>query len=312
MAVPNTAESLPETPAPSGWRMAAALATTAAAVLISLVVVHWGWRWLEPSPAAMPAPELPERLAPLIVATPLFGRAEGAPGAPATAGSAETIPPAANRLPGEARLLGVLAARDGGGYALFRVPDRGPVLVAPGNTISEGVTLVAVQADRVRIRSKGVERELLLRPASAPGAAPAAAPPRAASAAAVPAASAASAAGASQRAACAVPPGFAGPVYRLNAELLTGIASQPDSWTALLSPASGGLAVRDQSGFASMLGLRPGDRITQANGIALAGVDDVLVAFVKPLIANQTVHVVGRRDGRRAEWLFQNAGAACP
>jgi len=37
----------------------------------------------------------------------------------------------------------------------------------------------------------------------------------------------------------------------------------------------------------------------------------VLVAFVKPLIANQAVHVVGVRDGKPAEWLFVNLGA-CP
>jgi hypothetical protein len=100
-------------------------------------------------------------------------------------------------------------------------------------------------------------------------------------------------------------------VYRLNAELLTGIASQPESWAAVLAPVSGGLAVRDQSGFTSILGMKPADRIMQANGIALAGLDDVLLAFVKPLIANQAVHVTGVREGKPAEWLFLNAGA-CP
>jgi hypothetical protein len=37
----------------------------------------------------------------------------------------------------------------------------------------------------------------------------------------------------------------------------------------------------------------------------------VLGAFVKPLIANQSVRVAGTRDGKPAEWLFVNAGA-CP
>ena len=60
-----------------------------------------------------------------------------------------------------------------------------------------------------------------------------------------------------------------------------------------------------------MLGLKPGDRVAQANGIALAGIDDILVAFVKPLIASQPVHVAGIRDGKPAAWLFLNAGA-CP
>ena len=51
--------------------------------------------------------------------------------------------------------------------------------------------------------------------------------------------------------------------------------------------------------------------MTQANGIALAGIDDVLVAVVKPLLASQPVRVAGTRDGKPAEWLFVNAGA-CP
>jgi hypothetical protein len=60
-----------------------------------------------------------------------------------------------------------------------------------------------------------------------------------------------------------------------------------------------------------MLGMKAGDRMAQANGIALATVDDVLVAFVKPLVASQAVHVSGTRDGKSADWLFLNAGA-CP
>ncbi len=86
---------------------------------------------------------------------------------------------------------------------------------------------------------------------------------------------------------------------------------RPESWQALLAPVAGGLAVRDGSGFATMLGMKTGDRMTQANGIALSGIDDVQVAFVKPLIASQPVRVAGIRDGKPSEWLFLNAGA-CP
>jgi hypothetical protein len=175
------------------------------------------------------------------------------------------------------------------------------VLVAAGDRIAEDVTLASVQTDGVRIRDHGVERELQLRASVPPAAAPASAAPS----------SRTVAASAATHAPCMGPAGFKGPVYRLNAELLTGIASQPESWSTLLAPVDGGLAVRDESGFASMLGMKAGDRMAQANGIALAGVDDVLVAFVKPLIASQAVHVVGRRDGKAAEWLFLNAGA-CP
>jgi hypothetical protein len=283
--------------APLRWRVAAWLATAAAVGALTLVGVHWGWRWFGPTPATVPAPAMPARLAPAIVATPLFGRAN-APAA--TAPDTASVQPAAAQLQGDTRLLGVLAQRNGGGYALFRLGDRGPVLVAAGNNIAEDVTLVSVQVDGVRVRDRGVERELLLR---------AAAPRSAAAMAAAPARVAAASGGV--RTGCGAPAGFKGPVYRLNAELLTGIASQPDSWTALLAPVAGGLAIRDQSGFASMLGMKPGDRIAQANGIALSGVNEVLVAFVKPLIANQAVHVVGLRDGKRAEWLFLNAGT-CP
>ena len=58
-----------------------------------------------------------------------------------------------------------------------------------------------------------------------------------------------------------------------------------------------------------MLGLRSGDRIAQANGIALAAPDDVPSVVIRPLIANQGVRVVGSRGGTPHElWL---ANIAC-
>ena len=51
------------------------------------------------------------------------------------------------RSPGDTRLLGVFAERDGRGYALFRLPS-GPRLVAQGQEIAQGATLVAVSARR--------------------------------------------------------------------------------------------------------------------------------------------------------------------
>jgi S1-C subfamily serine protease len=109
-------------------------------------------------------------------------------------------------------------------------------------------------------------------------------------------------------------------VLRVNAELLTGMGTQPDAWRALLAAAPAaagtpgalaGLAVRDQSGFGALLGLKEGDRVTLANGIPLATPDDVLAAVVKPLTANLPVRVSGTREGKPAEWLLLNAGA-CP
>ena len=269
---------------PWPWRIAGWIATLAAVLALGYVIAFWGWRWLGPAPVPALIPALPERLAPVIVATPLFGRAD----APSPAGAAS---PAAGASQGDARLLGVFAGGDGKGQALFRLADRGPVLVRSGEDIAKEVTLLEVHPDGVRIRDHGETRDLRLRTAAPAAQAPAGA--RASSAA------------------CAVPAGYAGPVYRINAELLTGIAARPDGWTMLLTPVPGGLALKDGSPAASMLGMKAGDRMAQANGIALKGVEDIVVAFVKPLVASQPVQVAGLRDGKPASWLFVNAGA-CP
>jgi hypothetical protein len=287
----NSLIASPVARVPLAWRAASWLATLGAGVALAAVLAHWGWRAFGPAPLPLPPPEMPENWTPSIVATPLFGRA-GAVASPGDPGKSA----ATTTLRGETRLLGVFAERDGGGYALFRLPDRGPLLVRAGQEIANDVKLEAVRPDGVRIRDRGEVRDLELRAA-----------PAAAGSATV----ADRSAQAALRAACAVPAGYKGPVYRLNAELLTGIASQPESWKALLAPAGGGLAVRDESGFATMLGMKAGDRMAQANGIALTGVDDVLVAMVKPLLASQPVRVAGTRNGKAAEWLFLNAGA-CP
>ena len=287
----NALAAAPEAsaPLPWRWRIASWVATAAAVLLLGYVIAQWGWRWFGPAPARVSEPAAAERWTPTIVAAPLFGRV-GAPQAVDAAAPAT--------LQGDTRLLGVFAEAGGAGYALFRFADRGPALVKAGAEIADGVTLVEVRPNGVRIRDHGDLRDIELRGASttAPKAAPA--PKVAAARGAV-------------RAACAPPPGFKGPVYRLNAELLTGVASSPDSWRAVLTPVPGGLAIRDTSGFATMLGMKTGDRMTQANGIALSGIDDVQVAFVKPLIASQAVRVAGIRDGKPSEWLFLNAGA-CP
>ena len=268
--------------APWTWRAAAGVATALAGLALAVVLAHWGWRVFGPVSPPLTPPGTPDRWTPSIVAAPLFGRGD----APQTA-----VKPAP--LLGDTRLLGVFAERNGEGYALFRLSDRGPVLVRNGQDIAKDVRLEAVSNDGVRISDHGETRDIVLRmqPVIATGAVP----DRGRAAA--------------GRTACAAPAGYKGAIYKLNAELLTGIASQTDSWKALLVTDNGGLAIRDNSGFSTMLGMRAGDRMTQANGIALANVDDVLVAFVKPLLANQQVRVVGTREGKPAEWLFVNAGA---
>jgi type II secretion system (T2SS) protein C len=271
-------------PAPWPWRIAAWIATLAALGALAYAVAYWGWRWLGPEPHPLPRLKVPEHLAPAILAVPLFGRADGPP---------TTTPETPAALQGDTRLLGVFAGAGGTGHALFRLPGRGSVLVRAGEEIAKDVTLLEVRPDGVRIRDRGETREFALRTAGAATTRTSAPAPRALSAS------------------CGAPAGYTGPVYRLNAELLTGIAARPEGWTALLTPGPGGLAVREGSGAASMLGMKPGDSLAQANGIALRGIDDILVAFVKPLIASQPVLVAGMRDGKPAAWLFVNAGA-CP
>lgn len=265
-----------------GWRIAGGAATLAAVLLLGYVIAYWGWSWLGPRPALVASPPLPEPYAAAIVSAPLFGRAETA------------APPSVNApttLQGDTRLLGVFAGADGSGQALFRLGDRGAVLVRAGEDIANDVTLLEVRPDGVRIRDHGDTRVLKLRgEAQAARTAVASRP---------------------AGAACTAPAGYAGPVYRVNAELLTGIAARPDGWTVLLAPVPGGLAVRDNTPAASMLGMKPGDRMAQANGIALRSIADLQTAFVNPLVASQSVHVTGLRDGKSAAWLFVNAGA-CP
>jgi hypothetical protein len=173
------------------------------------------------------------------------------------------------------------------------------VLVKAGADITSGTRLEAVYPNAIRIRTGGQTRDIELRQPALPPAAPAATVALAA------------AGKRPARPGCTPPAGFVGPVYRLNAELLTGMGARPESWTAMLAPAQGALAVRDETGLAAMLGMKAGDRIAQANGIALGSIDDVLAAVVKPLVASQAVRLTGTRNGQPREWLFVNAGA-CP
>ena len=108
---------------------------------------------------------------------------------------------------------------------------------------------------------------------------------------------------------CGPPAGFGGSVVRLNTELLAGVGEDSVQWRALLAAVPGGLVVREDNGFGAMLGLKAGDRIAQANGIALSIPEDVTAAIVRPLVANQGVRLIGSRDGMTQElWL---ANVAC-
>ena len=272
------------------------VAALAAGALLALVVAQWGWRWFGPSAPVLAAGDWTDAKVAAIVAAAPFGRAR--PVAAAQAPGSSGLP-AASAAPVDLRVLGVFAGTGGDGYALLRLPERGVLLVKSGGEIDGGMKLEAVYPNAIRIRARGESRDIELRPPATPVAPPAAAGAKAA------------AATRSARPGCALPAGFAGPVYRLNAELLTGMGARPESWTAMLAPVQGALAVRDETGLAAMLGMKAGDRVAQANGIALASIDDVLAAVVKPLVASQPVRLAGTRNGQPREWLFLNAGA-CP
>jgi len=273
------------------------VAMATALALLAAVLAWWGWRVAGPRPFTV-TPATPADPAAVILASGLW-RAPGV--APAAPGMRKEEPAA---LAGDTRLLGVFAERGGRGYALFRLPS-GPRLVAAGQEVAQGATLVAVRPDGVTLREGGIERSVALRvdrPAAAAAQAPAPAAVNAAAATTV---------RTSRSAACTPPAGFKGPVLRLNAELFQGIIAKPETWTAMLVAERGALAVRDNSGFSAMLAMRKGDRLAQANGIALTAPDDVISAVLRPLAAQQQVRVTGQRDGQPREWLLLNAGS-CP
>jgi hypothetical protein len=267
------------------------LATLVAAAALALVVAYWSWQLFGPAPVRIvaPAPADPARA---IIDANLFGRGGAAVAAP----SLDAV------LPADARLLGTIASQGEQSYALFRLAS-GPRVVVPGQEIVGGVRLVSIAPESITLRDARGERTFALRNVrtTSPAATPAS--PRAGN---INVASNTTARGDRS---CAPPPGFSGNVVRLNTELLGGLSGDAGPWRTLLAAAEGGLVVRDGSGFGPMLGLKAGDRIAQANGIALRVPDDVASAVIRPLVANQGVRIVGSRGGARQElWL---ANIAC-
>jgi hypothetical protein len=260
----------------------AGVALVLAAIMLAVALGWWGWRWFGPAPADF-VPAAPPEAALALPASGLFA---------APAGSAAAAEAPARPASGEMRLLGVMAEESGKGFALFRLPG-GPKLVAAGQAVADDVTLVSVQRDGVTVRDGGGERRLGLRVAAV---APLVKPVAKAG---------------TGNVACAPPAGFKGDTLRLNAELVGGIVAQPDAWTALAAAERGALTVRDDSGFSTMLAMKKGDRIEQANGIALKAPEDIVNAVLRPLTAGQPVRLMGTRGGLPREWLLLNAGT-CP
>ena len=271
------------------WRALALLATLASAALLAVVLAYWGWRFFGPARVHIP-PATPSDPLAVLLASGLLS-ADSAPVAPGAIDSAPQV------LGSDVRLLGVFAEANGRGYALFKLPS-GPKLVAVGQEITPGAMLKSVQSDAIGIGEGGRERTIPLRAAAVKTSA---SPPAANKATAAPASAPA------VKSACAAPANFKGQVVALNAELLSGLMTQPESWQALVEPVNGALTVRDDSGFATMLGLKRGDRIEQANGIALAAPADVVGVVLRPLVANQPVRLTGSRDGQPRELWLRNA-----
>ena len=254
-----------------------------AVAILAFTLAHWFWQWFAPQPAPIPKAAPQSDLARRIGDAKLFGAAP----APATGAAPSTAA-------ADLRLLGVISESDGRGYALFRAGARGPLLIAAGQDIADGLRLESVRRDGVTLLDAGMRREMPLR-ASSSGEKPR------------PALTAAS----GRPSACAAPPGFTGTVVKLNAELLGGMIDAPGAWKTLLEPQAGALIVRDQTGYAGMLGLKNGDRVESANGIALAIPDDVAPTVIQPHTRSQPVWVTGSRGGKPQHWLYLNAGA-CP
>ncbi|HEY1326150.1 MAG TPA: type II secretion system protein N [Casimicrobiaceae bacterium] len=285
----------------AGWRAAAIVAALLACAALALAIAYWTWMIVAPAPAHV-APALADDPASTIIGGRLFG---APPGNDAVAASAtDTL--------GDVRLLGIVARHDGEGYALFRLPS-GARFVATGQDVSPGLRLVSVRNDGVTLRDANGDRMLALRGATRESPPARGAPPqptaRGASAS-PPAPSHGLNVASNAPAKCNPPPGFKGEVVRLNVELVGGLISQPDTWRAMVEPANGALVVRETAGFGQMIGLQQGDRVEQANGIALASPDDVVAAVLRPLAANQPVRLSGKRNGQPRELWIANASCA--
>ncbi|HJU23952.1 MAG TPA: hypothetical protein VJ891_15705 [Casimicrobiaceae bacterium] len=262
-------------------KLLSAFATLVAGCALALVVAHFGWVIFGPVPLQIATPPPADPVG-TLAASSLFGADTSTP---------STDAPGA-MLSGDARLLGIVAEASKQGYAVFRLPS-GPAIVAQGQEISPGVKLISVEPFAITIRDGGGERRFPLTPSKTTTSS----------------ALVATSASNGNRATCGPPPGFRGNVVRLNTELLGGLNTDSGPWRTLLAPAAGGLVVREEGGFGAMLGLKAGDRIAQANGIALRVPDDVVPAVIRPLIANQGVRVIGSRAGTSHElWL---ANVAC-
>ena len=136
--------------------------TLAALALLGLVLAYWTWVWLAPRPEPR-AQAAVQRADGVGAALGLFGSARSGAAVAAPTGIA-------------IRLLGIVAATQGGrGYAAVQLQARDIVAVREGEDIAPGIRLAEV-APRHVILDRGGVRETLALPKPLP-APPAAVPP---------------------------------------------------------------------------------------------------------------------------------------
>ncbi|MDR2172755.1 MAG: hypothetical protein LBE32_00860 [Burkholderiales bacterium] len=261
------------------------LAVVLATVTLVVAAVWWGWYAWGPKPVHI-APTPVESPVAVLRAAPLFGSAPITP----TGKTEEVLV-----LDGELRLLGLISEDEGQGYAVFRI-GQGVYIAQVGDDVAGQATLTRVEQNAIVLREpSGAERRVVLRSEEKNG-----------KSAAAMATAESAAVGKTADSAC-VPSHFRGSVIRLNPELLQGALMQPEMFYALLEARGGGLIVRADNGHAAMLGLRAGDVLQSANGIALTRAEDVGATILKPLTVGQSVLLKGKRGDQARELLLVNA-----
>lgn len=278
-------------------RVFQALAFLCAVGVFAWVAAYWIWHAAEPSPVPALVPQHTDWSARILSGSALgFTRAEPALTQQPTAPSAAE---------GRIRLMGI--AREPGDHprtvaqALFKIDNKRILWLRVGEELDPGITLVAVDADGVRLARDGREIRLLLRERRQPAT-------RAASAAtATSVAKAAVPAPAAN--ACRLAPEQRARAYVLRPEIVDGVMRERSGWTDLFKPAAEGLRVQNPGGTGAMLGLYSNDVLSKADGAQLSGPDDVLRLILQPLARNESVIVTGSRGGQSREWIY--AGMSC-
>lgn len=139
-----------------------AVLTLAALALLGLVLAYWTWVWLAPRPEPRAQAAVPPAEG-VAAAIGLFGSAQEGPNVAAPTGIA-------------IRLLGIIAATQGGrSYAAVQLGAKEMLAVREGEDVADGIRLAEVGTHHVILERGGV-RETLALPKQVPSIAPATPP----------------------------------------------------------------------------------------------------------------------------------------